>query len=193
MCSEVTTSAIGVLGSCRVSAFFCRSHKYIHIESQTEGETWKWWQLHFSFQWINVYLQFGSAYMFVCVWVCVVNLDKWEVIVSMTPMIAFKVILLVFRWMVLVLDVYHFDLDHLPYCMMAVCVCVCAPYWIGWWWVYSPNANVYGMIRSDGKSVHNSFRCLTGYVQPLMVVTGEWGGNFQWNCFASIISVTLDS
>lgn len=126
MCSEVTTSAIGVLGSCRVSAFFCRSHKYIHIESQTEGETWKWWQLHFSFQWINVYLQFGSAYMFVCVWVCVVNLDKWEVIVSMTPMIAFKVILLVFRWMVLVLDVYHFDLDHLPYCMMAVCVCVCS-------------------------------------------------------------------
>lgn len=56
--------------SCRVSAFFCRSHKYIRIESQTEGETWKWWQLHFSFQWINVYFQFGSAYMFVCVGLC---------------------------------------------------------------------------------------------------------------------------
>lgn len=67
-----------------------------------------------------------AAHICSCVWVCVVNLDKWEVIVSMTPMIAFKVILLVFRWMVLVLDVYHFDLDHLPYCMMAVCVCVCS-------------------------------------------------------------------
>lgn len=96
--------------------------------------------------------------------------------------------------MVLVLDVYHFDLDHLPYCMMAVCVCVCVlRIELVGGDVYSPNANVYGMIRSDGKSVHNSFRCLTGYVQPLMVVTGEWGGNFQWNCFASIISVTLVS
>lgn len=31
-------------------------------------------------------------------------------------------------------------------------------------WI-APSTNVYEMIRSDDESVHNSFRCLTGYVQ----------------------------